>query len=218
VASAGVPGGVEGVVDGVRDYIGPGAGWREALEHVAGQWPVAWWDDLLPVVRDRVPDGGLFFEPWERWGMAAPRRRRPPTRPLRAPAVSVLAAYGDERDLPVLLAEIAALDARPQQFCGYDELVTGLARVGYAGLPELLRRLWPTPHSYERTAYLRAYRTGDRQDLLVEGLWDCEAGVRELAATHVGLSPEVRDRLGYLRDDPMEDPDVRGAAAVRLQG
>jgi hypothetical protein len=289
--------GVEGVVDGVRDYIRRGAGRVEVLEEVAGEWPVEWWDDLLPAVRDRAPDEGLFGEPWERWGMAAPRRKRTPPRPgpssgqllallrdpaqwqahrpalrelarrpaepelveivpaldaaglggsigrallplgaaavpaarrwaaaggpLREAAVTVLAAHGDEPDIPVLLAEIAVLDARPDQLCGYDDLVVGLARIGYPGLPDILDRLWPTPHTYERTAYLRAYRAADPRaaaDRLVEGLWDCEAGVRELAAGHVGLSAVVRDRLSYLRDDPMEEPAVRGVAAARLEG
>src|SRR5690349_6235786 len=40
--------GVEGVLDGVRDYIEHGPGWQDALEYVAEDWPVAWWDDLLP--------------------------------------------------------------------------------------------------------------------------------------------------------------------------
>jgi hypothetical protein len=290
--------GVTGVVDGVRDYVRDGGGWREALEQVAELWPVAWWDDLLPVVRDRIRDGNVAGEPWQHWarrdpglplaGSAAPAGRRPlvawsteellaalsdPARrkqalrelahrpaepelltvletmdvtgppgpigralvplgaaavpsarrwatkegPLRSAAVSVLAQHGDDSDVPLLLAEVEAVD----QHCGYDELVLGLARIGYPGLPDILRRIWLTPHSYERAAYLRAYLMIDpagAEEWLVEGLWDCEEGVRELAVAHVPLAAEVRRRLKYLRDDPMEEPGVRGAAAARLAG
>jgi hypothetical protein len=268
---------------------------------VAEQWPVAWWDDLLPEVRDRIRDENVFGEPWQHWAQrdpgiplfrsATPADRRPlagrPTdellavlrnsarredrhsvlrelahRPadpelltvletmdltgppgpigralaplgaaavpaarrwaaaegrLRDAAVSVLAQHGDESDVPLLLAEIEAID----HHCGYDKLVLGLARIGYPGLPDILHRIWLTPHSYERTAYLRAYLMIDpagAEEWLVEGLWDCEEGVRELAVAHVPLAAEVSHRLSYLRDDPMEEPGVRGAAAARLAG
>jgi hypothetical protein len=139
--------------------------------------------------------------------------------PLREAAVSTLAAHGDETDIPVLLAEVARLDSTPDHLCGYDELVTGLARIG-GPVTAILRRVWLTPHSYERASYLRAYRIADpavAESLLVEGLWDCEEGVRRVAAEHVALDAETRERLGYLRDDPMEDAGVRGAAAARLE-
>jgi hypothetical protein len=72
----------------------------------------------------------------------------------------------------------------------------------------------------ERASYLRAYRIADpalAESLLVEGLWDCEEGVRRVAAEHVALDAETRQRLSYLRDDPMECAGVRGAAAARLE-
>ncbi|WP_433725427.1 hypothetical protein ACQP2Y_06335 [Actinoplanes sp. CA-051413] len=100
--------------------------------------------------------------------------------PLRGAAISTLAAHGDETDVPLLLAEVARLDSTPDHLCGYDELVTGLARIG-GPVTAILRRVWPTPHSYERASYLRAYRIAApavAQSLLVEGLWDCEEGVR----------------------------------------
>jgi hypothetical protein len=139
--------------------------------------------------------------------------------PLRGPAISTLAAHGDGADVPVLLAEVVRLDDTPGRLCGYDELVTGLARLG-GPVAAILRRLWLTPHSYERASYLRAYRIADpavAESLLVEGLWDCEEGVRRVAAEHVVLSAEARERLRCLRDDPMEDADVRGVAAARLE-
>lgn len=101
--------------------------------------------------------------------------------------------------------------------------MTGLARIGGPGtaeVPKLIRRLWFTPHSYERASYLRAYlvlQPEDAEPLLREGLWDCEQDVRRLAAERVPLPAEVRERLSYLRDDPMEDVAVRGVAAARLE-
>ncbi|MFD0534246.1 hypothetical protein ACFQY7_11210 [Actinomadura luteofluorescens] len=76
------------------------------------------------------------------------------------------------------------------------------------------------PHTYERAAVLKALvafaPAGEPPWQLLEGLWDCEANVRELAAAHVQLTGTTRARLRYLRDDPMETPEVRGAAAQRL--
>ncbi len=82
-----------------------------------------------------------------------------------------------------------------------------------------LHQLWTAPHSYERAAYLRALLVLDpagAEPLLVEGLWDCEDEVRRIAAEHARLSAEVRERLVYLRDDPMEDAGVRDAAGERV--
>jgi hypothetical protein len=125
--------------------------------------------------------------------------------------------------VPLLLDGVAWLDSRPDDLCGYDVLVTALARIGgpgTAGVPKLLRRLWFTPHSYERTSYLRAYLRLDPEGAisgLREGLWDCEEGVRLLAVRRVPLTTRIRERLAYLRDDPIEAPEVRGAAAGRLE-
>ncbi|MFI6265871.1 hypothetical protein [Micromonospora sp. NPDC051006] len=98
----------------------------------------------------------------------------------------------------------------------------GLARIGgpqaSAELPRL-RRLWFSPHSYERADYLRARLALDpdgASGCLSEGLGDCESAVRLLAAQHVTLDDRSRDRLRYLRDDPIEAADVRAAAAARL--
>jgi ribosomal protein S28E/S33 len=226
--------GVDGVVDEVRRYVAEGPRWQEVLETVARRWPVELWDDLLPVVRERV-DGLVFGQPWERWAA------RDPALPLGVPDPGALttflaglpagpprwqwfrfvAEHGDESDVPQVLDGIAWLDDRADR-CGYDVLVTGLARIGgpaTAGLPKLLRRLGLTPHSYERASYLRAYLEVDaaRAELaLREGLWDCEGEVRLLAAQRVSLTPRVRRRLTYLRDDPIEAPGVRATAAARL--
>ncbi|MFI5909455.1 hypothetical protein [Dactylosporangium sp. NPDC051541] len=134
----------------------------------------------------------------------------------------VLAEHGDESDGPALLAGIDWLDKRADDMCGYDRLVDGLARVGgdaaRQALPKI-RSLWFSPHSYERAAYLRA-RLALEPDAcagaLTEGLWDCEADVRLISVRQVPLDAKLERRLEYLRDDPIELPDVRAAAAERL--
>ena len=294
--------GVDGVVDEVRRYVVEGPRWQEVLETVAREWPAEHWDDLLPVVRDRI-DGSVVGRPWDHWAardpalpLVVPRPRppralagvpdevlldvlrdpdrsaehravlrefgrRPPVpelldvvdglaeghlqdalAPLGAdvlPAArrwarsggrwcwdgfQLVAKHGDRSDVPLLLDGIAWLDSRPDDRCGYDRLVDGLARIGApgsAGVPKLLRRLWLTPHSYERASYLRAYLALDRENAeygLREGLWDCEEDVRLLAARHVSLTPRIRERLAYLRDDPIETPAVRGVTEARLAG
>ena len=87
-----------------------------------------------------------------------------------------------------------------------------------AALPKI-RRLWFSPHSYERSSYLRArlaLEPADCGGALVEGLWDCEAQVRLLAVQHVEADCSTKRRLEYLRDDPIETVEVRAAAAERL--
>lgn len=47
-------------------------------------------------------------------------------------------------------------------------------------------------------------------------LLDCEPAVRLLAAQHTPLTDQARDWVIQLRDDPIEDDEVRHAAAQRL--
>jgi hypothetical protein len=156
---------------------------------------------------------------------ALPAARRVAAEPGSGPywqSLCVLAQHGDESDGPALLAGLEWLDRRPDDMCGYDRLVDGLARVGgdaaRQALPRI-RSLWFSPHSYERATYLRA-RLALEPDAcagaLTEGLWDCEADVRLLAVRHVPLDAKLEQRMEYLRDDPIETPEVRAAAAERL--
>ncbi|MEV8512015.1 hypothetical protein [Dactylosporangium sp. NPDC051484] len=156
---------------------------------------------------------------------ALPAARRVAADPGSGPywqSLCVLAEHGDESDGPALLAGLDWLDRRPDDMCGYDRLVDGLARVGgdaaRQALPRI-RSLWFSPHSYERASYLRA-RLALEPDAcagaLTEGLWDCEADVRLLAVRHVPLDEKLGRRMTYLRDDPIETPQVRAAAAERL--
>ncbi|MBV2153549.1 hypothetical protein [Kitasatospora sp. SUK 42] len=129
----------------------------------------------------------------------------------------------DESDVPALIAELEQhwVD---QSWCGPDRLAGGLARFGAkaAGAASLLRRFWLwTPHSYERAAYLEALAAmgaAGMAEAYTESLWDCEVRARLLGVGHAPDRAEVRERLAHLRDDPMEEPGVRTAAAARLAG
>ncbi|MFE0378087.1 HEAT repeat domain-containing protein, partial [Streptomyces inhibens] len=116
---------------------------------------------------------------------------------------------------------LAALEeARP--WGGPDRLAAGLARFGPAAAEAApaLRRFWLcTPHSYERPAYLKALAAIDPAGLdraYTESLWDCESHARLLGIASAPDVPLVRQRLARLRDDPMEEPEVRAAAGERL--
>ncbi|GAA2581742.1 hypothetical protein GCM10010435_68970 [Winogradskya consettensis] len=140
-----------------------------------------------------------------------------PDHPLRGGAVDVLARHGDESDLSIIVAEWDRLDDLPDFRCGYDTLAAGVARIGARAAVPRLRKLWYSPHSYERAAYLRALNVLDpvvAGPFLAEGLWDCESSVRLLAVEHATASQ--LGRLASLRDDPMETASVRAAAASRI--
>ncbi|MFD8750959.1 hypothetical protein ACFV0O_08250 [Kitasatospora sp. NPDC059577] len=142
---------------------------------------------------------------------------------LARTGLAVLAAHGDESDVPVLLAALEQGWA-DRSWCGPDTLARGLARFGprAAGAASLLRRFWLcTPHSHERPAYLEALAAmgaPGTAEAFVESLWDCEASARLLGAERAPDRPSVRRRLADLRDDPLEEPEVREAAGARLAG
>lgn len=125
------------------------------------------------------------------------------------------------RDLPVLMDELSAHE-EARVWCGPDRLAAGLARFGAAAgeAAPVLRRLWlRTPHSYERPAYLKALAAIAPAGLDVvyaESLWDCESNARLLGIASAPDLPHVRERLAHLRDDPMEEAEVRAAAGKRL--
>jgi hypothetical protein len=137
--------------------------------------------------------------------------------------VRVLTGHGEVRDVPTLIGRLATEWAE-RQWCGPSLLAAGLARFGPAAAEAapLLRRFWVrTPHSYERPSYLRALAAIDPAGLdraHTESLWDCESEARLLGIASAPDQPMVRARLARLRDDTMEDPEVRTAAAERLTG
>jgi hypothetical protein len=49
-----------------------------------------------------------------------------------------------------------------------------------------------------------------------ESLWDCESDARLLGIASAPEMPLVGEQLARLRDDPMEEPEVRSAAGARL--
>ena len=199
--------------------------WRDALRELRLRPPEPELLDLaeaLAVSKAVGPLRGAITAMGEPALPAARRWAEAGDHPLTWTGLRLLAAHGGTADVPALIAGLDRLDADPDDRCGYDELATGLARIGgptaTAVLPRLYR-LWFSPHSFERAAYLRAMVTLDppgTRPLLVEGLWDCESDVRLLATQQTPMDAETRERLEYLRDDPIETPEVRRAAGERL--
>ncbi|WP_406197676.1 hypothetical protein OH807_12600 [Kitasatospora sp. NBC_01560] len=140
---------------------------------------------------------------------------------LRLLGHDVLARHGAAEDAPVLVAVLEG-DWVARRWCGPKRTAEGLARLGpdARGAVSLLRRFWLwTPHSYERASYLEALAAIDPTGLdavYVECLWDCEDNARLLGIAHAPDGPDVRERLAYLRDDPLEVAEVRAAAGERL--
>lgn len=150
----------------------------------------------------------------------ARRWARDPAHPLWWRAVVTLADHGETADVPTLLTALDRLNGDKDDWCGYDVLARGFARLGVTEVVPRLRSLWRrSPHSFERAAYVAALLALDpeatRQEL-PEALRDCESDVRLLAAQHVSLTGEVREQLVRLRDSPIEHDEVRAAAALRL--
>ena len=189
--------------------------------------------ELLDVVEllATVNPLGLFGALRAQAGLVVPQARAwaaNPDHPLFLDAPHLLAEHGDERDMPLLLA---ALDQLADQWCGIDTLTEGLTRILTSASPpahtearavvvqRLRRQVLASPHSYERTSYLRSLLQLDppgTTTMLPLFLLDCEPKVRLLAAQHTPLTERARRWLTELRDDPIEDDDVRHIAAQRL--
>ncbi|MFE2292723.1 hypothetical protein [Streptomyces sp. NPDC059452] len=169
----------------------------------------------LPLLRQAVDHLGALAVPAARdWA----RDDRPWLARLGA---DVLAEHPGPDALPGLVDELAA-QWTERSWCGPDRTARRLARFGptAADAVPYLRRFWlHTPHSYERTAYLKAWAAidGDGLDhVYTESLWDCEEKTRLLGIAAAPGTPETLGRIAVLRDDPMETPGVRAAARARL--
>lgn len=199
----------------------------KALDALAGRPPEPALIPLVPglgTVDGERPLPGLARAVERLGALAVPEARRwaADERPwLSWTGIRVLAEYGEIQDVPVLVDELAAHE-KTRRWCGPDRLAAGLSRFGPAAAEAapVLRRLWlGTPHSYERPAYLKALAALAPAGLdraYTESLWDCESNARLLGIASAPDGPLVRQRFVRLRDDPMEEPDVRAAAGDRL--
>ncbi|MFD7261035.1 hypothetical protein [Streptomyces sp. NPDC059874] len=171
----------------------------------------------LPALTRAVEGLGALAVPAARWWAADEREW------LAALGADVLADHLGPEVIPRLVAELAD-QWRERDWCGPYLTAKRLARFGpdAAEAVPVLRRFWlRTPHSLERPDYLRALAAVDRGGLdhtHTESLWDCETGARLLGIAEAPDGPEAVARLAVLRDDPMEDPEVRAAAEARLGG
>ncbi|MGV9316922.1 hypothetical protein ACWDR0_32790 [Streptomyces sp. NPDC003691] len=172
-------------------------------------------DRPLPLLRRAVERLGTAAVPAAR-GWA--QDERPWLAQLGA---DVLADHPGPAALPGLVEELAAQWAA-RTWCGPDRTARRLARLGpdaTAAVP-YLRRFWlHTPHSYERTAYLKALAAINNDGLeylYTESLWSCEEKERLLGIASASASRDALARIALLRDDPMETAEVRTAAGARL--
>ncbi|MCX5402474.1 hypothetical protein OHA37_01055 [Streptomyces sp. NBC_00335] len=133
----------------------------------------------------------------------------------------VLADHPGPEAIPGLVAELAE-QWETRTWCGPDTTAKRLARFGpeAADAVPVLWRYWRhTPHSYERTDYLTALAAIDPSgldDAYTESLWDCEERARLLGIASAPHNPQTLHRIAELRDDPMEEPEVRAAAGASL--
>ncbi|MFD7631851.1 hypothetical protein ACFV7Q_38610, partial [Streptomyces sp. NPDC059851] len=135
----------------------------------------------------------------------------------------VLREFGGPEVLPGLLAELEQ-QGRDGSWCGPGITARHLIRFGAAAAEAVpvLRAYWiRSPHSYERASCLEALAaidpTGSGMEYaFAESLWDCEEQARLLGIAHAPDVPELVQRIAVLRDDPMEEPQVRAAARARL--
>ncbi|MEV0399174.1 HEAT repeat domain-containing protein [Actinoallomurus sp. NPDC050550] len=133
--------------------------------------------------------------------------------------IDVLSAHGTEVDaVPLLEALEIALDEEDWDLAAVPADGLGRLRTRSA-IPLLLYGWTESASSQLRTNLLGALGRIDphvAEPYLVEGLWDCEGGVRRIAAGAVPLDGATRARLRRLRHEDAEDADVRSAAARRL--
>jgi hypothetical protein len=133
--------------------------------------------------------------------------------------IDVLAAHGTGPDTPLLLEALGtALGEEDWDLAAVP--ADGLGRLrSRAAIPLLMHGWEQTACSQLRTNLLGALAGIDphvAEPYLLEGLWDCEDGVRRIAAGTVPLEGEARTRLRRLRFEAAEEPHVRSTAAGRL--
>ncbi|NDU77072.1 hypothetical protein GWI34_31295 [Actinomadura sp. DSM 109109] len=131
----------------------------------------------------------------------------------------ILARYGTRQDIPLLMDELNAAVAR-RDWADAASPIEGLGRLRAGEAVPLLKTAWAeSTYAYLRPRILTALtRTAPHtaESYTVEGLWDCEEGVRAEAARTAPLTHETSLRLRRLHHDDAEDPGVRAAAGARL--
>ncbi|MFI0349607.1 hypothetical protein [Actinomadura sp. 9N407] len=133
--------------------------------------------------------------------------------------LDILARHGTRQDIPLLMNELhAALDRRDWGDAAGP--IEGLGRLRAGEAVPLLKTAWTeSTYAYLRPRVLTALtRTAPHtaESYTVEGLWDCEEGVRQVAAQTAPITAETRIRLQRLDHDIAEEPAVRAVAASRL--
>jgi hypothetical protein len=133
--------------------------------------------------------------------------------------LTILARYGTRQDIPLLMNELH--DALER--CDWGDAagpIEGLGRLRAGEAVPLLKSAWTeSTYAFLRPRVLTALtRTAPHtaEAYTVEGLWDCEEGVRQIASQTAPLTYETRIRLQRLHHDDAEEPDVRATAASRL--
>jgi hypothetical protein len=135
----------------------------------------------------------------------------------------ILERHASAADVPRLRSAVAAsLERRDMwRLCAVLDAFQRFPGLGY--VPELRQAYDGAPYSRARTRAARALRvtSPDRfqSEVAFECLWDCEAGTRELACHAADPRvPGAADRLTELAGDPLEEDEVRQAAAGKLAG
>ncbi len=130
----------------------------------------------------------------------------------------ILARYGTRQDIPFLMDELRGAVER-REWHDAASPIEGLGRLRAGETVPLLKTAWTeSTYAYLRPRILTALtRTAPHtaESYTVEGLWDCEEGVRREAVRSAPLTEDTRIRLQRLHLDAAEEPDIRAAAAGR---
>ncbi|RAY16492.1 hypothetical protein DPM19_06400 [Actinomadura craniellae] len=177
-------------------------------------------EELLPQRSGRL--GGAVCRALREYGSAALPRARAWARAhsgCEQLALCILARYGTQQDVPVLMDQFQTALERGAWGAAAAP-VEGLGRLRAGAAVPLLKTAWTeTDYSYLRPRILTALtRTAPHtaESYVVEGLWDCEEDVRRTAVETGPLTEDTRFRLARLHTDPAESSEVRTTAGTRL--
>ncbi|MFJ4681374.1 MULTISPECIES: HEAT repeat domain-containing protein [unclassified Kitasatospora] len=142
---------------------------------------------------------------------------------LAQAAVRLLADAGEPCDAPLVVAALHQwISLNGVTGAALGSLVDGVGRLHATAAVPALRHVYGEAASSElRGRAAQALAVTDANfgaGPAVECLWDCEESTRELAATHVTTTGDVRvlERLRRLAADPAEEAEVHAAVRGRL--